>query len=110
MTAPLASGYPPPPVDLPSYRDHGYWRRYQRFFPEDLRIDDATAPAETYWRWRGADLHLDRAEPDRPRFRAILLHGGGGNGRLLAPIGRMLSRAGGACVAPDLPGYGLSKV
>jgi alpha-beta hydrolase superfamily lysophospholipase len=38
----------------------------------------------------------------------ILLHGGGGNGRVLSPFTRMLDGLGVEVVAPDLPGYGLS--
>ena len=36
-------------------------------------------------------------------------HGGGGYGRLFAPIGLLLNKAGYEVVAPDLPGYGLSS-
>src|SRR6185436_19041022 len=87
-----------------------YFRRYQPFFPEHLRIQEGDEPEESFWRWRGADIHLDRYRHEGPRFRVVLLHGGGGNGRLLAPIGRMLWLAGAECVAPDLPGYGMSQV
>jgi alpha-beta hydrolase superfamily lysophospholipase len=97
-------------MSRPTYREHDHWRSYQRFFPEHLRVLPGSEPEEAYWSWRGAEIHLDRFTPERPRFRVILLHGGGGHGRLLAPIGRLMSLAGGECVAPDLPGYGLSRV
>jgi alpha-beta hydrolase superfamily lysophospholipase len=38
----------------------------------------------------------------------ILLHGGGGNGRVLSPFAIMSQKFGCEVVAPDLPGYGLS--
>lgn len=95
---------------LASYRAHQAWQRYQRFFPEHLRIDDRSAPEESAFPWRGAEIHLDRQRVGEPRFRVFLLHGGGGHGRLLAPIGRLLALGGGEVIAPDLPGYGLSRV
>jgi alpha-beta hydrolase superfamily lysophospholipase len=97
-------------MSRPSYREHDHWRRYQAFFPERLRIEPGREPAESWWPWRGTELHLDRYRPARPRFRAILLHGGGGHGRLLSPLARFLCDEGGEVVAPDLPGYGLSRV
>ncbi|MDF3885246.1 MULTISPECIES: alpha/beta fold hydrolase [Cupriavidus] len=39
----------------------------------------------------------------------IAAHGGGGYGRLFAPIGKLLHGAGYEVVAPDPPGYGLSR-
>lgn len=39
----------------------------------------------------------------------MVVHGGGGYGRLFAPIGKLLRDAGYEVVAPDLPGYGLSR-
>jgi alpha-beta hydrolase superfamily lysophospholipase len=96
-----------------SYRESEYWRKYQAFFPERYRLDldagDARLPEESFWHWRGAEIHLDRYEPPGARLSVILLHGGGGYGRLLAPIGAMLRARGFAVVAPDLPGYGLSR-
>ena len=93
-----------------TYRDEEYWRRYQRFFPEPMRCTDERAPVEHWWPWRAGQIHLDRFEAPDARLKILLLHGGGGHGRLLAPIGVMLRSAGYACVAPDLPGYGLSEV
>jgi alpha-beta hydrolase superfamily lysophospholipase len=91
-----------------SYREVDHWRRYQRFFPEALRCTDATAPVEESWRWGDLDVHVDRYASSAARLTVVLLHGGGGNGRLLAPIAIGLHREGLEVVAPDLPGYGLT--
>jgi len=40
----------------------------------------------------------------------ILVHGAGGNGRLLLPYAAFASAAGYEAIAPDLPGYGLTQV
>src|SRR5262249_13260077 len=91
-----------------SYAQVDHWRKYQPFLPEKLRLGPGREPAEEWWPWRGADIHLDRfAAPGAP-LPVLLLHGGGGYGRLLAPFGLMLHRHGYEAVLPDLPGYGLS--
>nr|WP_277347101.1 alpha/beta fold hydrolase [Psychrobacillus sp. BL-248-WT-3] len=41
-------------------------------------------------------------------IKVVLLHGAGGNGRLLAPYALMLQANGYDVVSPDLPPYGLS--
>jgi len=91
-----------------TYREHDYWLQYQPFLPERLRVTKDNAPEEGWWDWAGARIHVDRYEPPDAPLTVVLLHGGGGNGRLLAPIGRMLRIHGYRTVAPDLPGYGLS--
>lgn len=93
-----------------SYRDHPHWRRAQSHFPPRARICDADVEEET-WSWQGRAIHLDRQGPTDVEALVVLLHGGGGHGRLLGPLGRMLARrAPVRVVAPDLPGYGLSVV
>ena len=65
---------------------------------------------ESFWSWSGMEVHLDRYEGNGERkYHIILVHGGGGNGRILSPIGVALSKMGYSCVAPDLPGFGLTK-
>jgi alpha-beta hydrolase superfamily lysophospholipase len=73
-------------------------------------LDDGELPSEQRWEWEGIAVHVDRYErPDAP-LTVIGLHGGGGYGRLLAPVGLLASRLGYEAVLPDLPGYGLTRV
>lgn len=95
---------------MPSYAtDATTWRAYQRHLPPSLRLADDDLPAEETWRWDGLDVHLDRwSAPHGARCTVVVLHGGGGYGRLLAPYGRLLRDAGCDVLLPDLPGYGLT--
>ncbi|MCA1325381.1 alpha/beta hydrolase [Herbaspirillum sp. alder98] len=92
----------------PSYSNEAYWQRYQEFFPEHARISADNAPVESYFSWRDAEIHLDRFPSNTSPLTVLMIHGAGGYGRMLAPIGALLHRAGFDVVAPDLPGYGLS--
>lgn len=94
---------------LPSYQTtHPYWKQYQNFFPEEVRLDDDTAPEEEWWVSNGVHLHIDRLPAPESSIKILFIHGAGGNGRLLAPYARMLQRHGYEVVSPDLPPYGLS--
>jgi len=91
-----------------TYAEVGHWRKYQKYLPDAMRVTRGLEPVEEWRPWRSAEIHLDRyAAPGAP-LTVIMLHGGGGCGRLLAPFGLMLNRLGYEVVAPDLPGYGLS--
>jgi alpha-beta hydrolase superfamily lysophospholipase len=96
------------------YRDRPEWHRYQRFYPEHMRLNSNNLPQETWWDWQGHPIHLDRyAAADNPSHGSshgtmILLHGGGGNGRVLSPLALMARSLGLDVVAPDMPGYGLT--
>ena len=67
-----------------------YWKKYQRFFPEELRINEKNLPTEEWWDWNDYYIHLDRMSVINSTIKVILIHGAGGNGRLLAPYARML--------------------
>jgi alpha-beta hydrolase superfamily lysophospholipase len=92
------------------YAEIDYWRKYQPFLPEKVRLSEGREPAEEWWPWRGAEIHLDRYAAPAAPLTVVLLHGGGGYGRLLAPYGLLLHGHGYETVMPDLPGYGLSVV
>ncbi len=93
------------------YEHQAGWHRYQPHLPPRLRLGDGgRMPCEQRWDWQGIAVHLDRYEqPDAP-LTVIGLHGGGGYGRLLGPIGLLARRLGYEAVLPDLPGYGLTGV
>lgn len=97
-------------MTLPTYETHPTWRRYQPHFPEAMRCTPDSMPREEYWRWRGLDVHLDRFDPANAPLKLIVLHGAGAYGRVMAPVSILASRYGYATVAPDLPGYGLTRV
>ncbi|MFW5824272.1 MAG: alpha/beta hydrolase [Marinobacter sp.] len=91
------------------YRTADHWKGYLPFLPEWLRLSDDELPAEQWWPWRGANTHLDRYALEDAPLSVILLHGAGGYGRLLAPWAGVLKSHGYEVIAPDLPGYGLSR-
>src|SRR5262245_42672881 len=91
-----------------SYVQIDHWRKYQPFLPERMRLSPGREPAEEWWSWRGADIHLDRYAVPAAPITVVLLHGAGGYSRLLAPYGLLLQAHGYDVVMPDLPGYGLS--
>jgi len=91
-----------------TYESHPMWRRYQPFFPEGMRCTPESTPREESWRWRGLDVHLDRMPG--PGLKVIVLHGAGAYGRVMAPAAVLAHRYGYETVAPDLPGYGLTRV
>nr|WP_154983300.1 alpha/beta hydrolase [Paenibacillus xylanexedens] len=94
---------------LPSYRTtHLYWKQYQSFFPEEVRLDENNSPEEEWWESHGIHLHIDRLPVPESPIKILFIHGAGGNGRLLAPYARMLQQHGYEVISPDLPPYGLS--
>ena len=96
-------------MPLKTYQTQTYWKKYQKFFPERAKVTSKNAPDEEWFEWRGASIHIDRYPCPEAALTIIVVHGAGGYGRLFAPIGLLLRKAGYEVVAPDLPGYGLSK-
>ncbi|MCK9248347.1 MAG: alpha/beta fold hydrolase [Solirubrobacteraceae bacterium] len=95
----------PPPATYAT--DHAAWRAVQPLLPESMRVL-GHEPDEEGWWWRDVHVHLDRYRRPDARATVIVLHGGGGHGRLLASAGRIVADAGYEAVMPDLPGYGLT--
>jgi alpha-beta hydrolase superfamily lysophospholipase len=93
-----------------TYDSHPTWRLYQPYFPDHMQCTAATTPREEMWSWRGLDVHIDRLDAPNPRFKVIVLHGAGAYGRVMAPAAVLAHRHGYSTVAPDFPGYGLTKV
>ena len=96
---------------MKTYKEIDSWIKFQSYFPEEWRIYDHNYPDEYYWEWGKYHVHIDHFKPrkNNKKIKLILLHGGGGNGRLLSPICVCFSSMGYECLAPDLPGFGLTK-
>ena len=94
-------------MSLPdTYASQDYWRRYLPFLPEVMRLP--RDPDEEWWAWRGTNVHLDRLDAEDASLKVIVLHGGGGTGRLVSVFGAIVHGLGYSYVAPDLPGFGLT--
>ncbi|MCV9927208.1 alpha/beta hydrolase [Flavobacterium sp. LS1R49] len=91
------------------YSETSYWKKYNLFLPEDLQYKDNKLPTEEYWQWKDYAIHLDRMKNADSPFKVIILHGAGGNGRVIGLFGNFLHNQGYEYVAPDLIGYGLTK-
>ncbi|RHX92795.1 alpha/beta hydrolase [Leptospira stimsonii] len=91
-----------------SYLNTTHWQRYQKFLPESLKVKDGKLPKEEYWAWNRLRIHLDRYENPKSKCKIILIHGGGGNGRVLGSLAKPVYDFGCEVVAPDLPGFGLT--
>jgi pimeloyl-ACP methyl ester carboxylesterase len=95
----------------PSYETHEPAAALKARLAEAFGIRLTLKPEERWRAWRGHDIHLDVYTPARERAApVILVHGGGGNGRILQPFAEPLVAAGSPVMAPDLPGYGLTQV
>ena len=94
-----------------SYLNYSSWKELESYFPEGYRIDNEYHPKEYFIKWNNNNIHIDHYLPKKntKKIKLILVRGGGGNGRLLSPIGIALLKLGFEWVAPDLPGFGLSK-
>jgi alpha-beta hydrolase superfamily lysophospholipase len=97
-------------ASMQTYDSHPMWRDYQPYFPEAMRCTPASTPREERWAWRGLDVHVDRLAAPASAIKAIILHGAGAYGRVMAPAAVLAHRHGYEAVVPDLPGYGLTRV
>lgn len=94
---------------MKTYKENTYWKKYQDFLPETLHYPEAHPPGESYWLWNGFQVHIDRMEHIASPCKIILLHGAGGNGRIVGLFGNYLCQQGFEYIAPDLMGYGLTQ-
>lgn len=92
------------------YENLTTWRQIESHLPEGFRTSPSTMPEESFMDWNGWKIHLDSYKNAKAPAKVILLHGVGGNGRLLSFIAVPLFNAGYEVIAPDLPGYGNSIV
>lgn len=86
------------------------WLAYQTILAEEFGVRLQTSPTERSIPIRGHRIRVDEwAAPEPCRGTVILVHGGGGNGRILAPFAEPVARHGWRVLAPDLPGFGLTE-
>nr|WP_199002119.1 alpha/beta hydrolase [Flavobacterium sp. ASV13] len=91
------------------YSQLSYWKKYNTFLPEDLQYKEDKLPIEEYWQWKDFNIHLDRMRNPKSPIKVIVLHGAGGNGRVIGLFGNFLHDQGYEYIAPDLIGYGLTQ-
>src|SRR5947209_10774178 len=92
-----------------TYANEPGWRRIDALLPPGIRLDPASAPTEEWLTVGRFSVHLDCMRRPEAAATLVLVHGAGGNGRLLAPYAAFASAAGYETIAPDLPGYGLTQ-
>jgi alpha-beta hydrolase superfamily lysophospholipase len=91
------------------YSKQKTWEEIIRFFPENNRIDNDCSPSETILAWKNGYIHLDQYKNPKARAKIIMLHGVGGNGRILSFMAVPLFKKGFEVICPDLPGYGFTS-
>ncbi len=91
------------------YHDAPVWRQVQAFLPETNRLTEETLPEEYYLPIGGVKLHIDHYKTESPKATVIMLHGVGGNGRLLSFMAIRLARSGYEVICPDMPLYGFTE-
>jgi pimeloyl-ACP methyl ester carboxylesterase len=95
---------------MDAYADSISWLRYRTLLRECFDVHVTRTPTERWEQVRDHHLHVDDWSPDgAPDGTVILVHGGGGNGRVLAPLGQAAADLGWRALAPDLPGYGITR-
>ncbi len=92
------------------YKNDNNWRKVQNYLPLPNRLHDDIAPEEQFLRLKdGNHIHVDLYSPPNPTAIVILLHGVGGNGRLLSFLAVPLWESGYKVICPDMPLYGYSR-
>lgn len=95
---------------MTSFAQMSSWPEYRTILAEEFGLQLRCEPAEDWVPVRGHSIRIDQwAPPGRARGTVILVHGGGGNGRILAPFAEPIAREGWRVLAPDLPGFGLTR-
>jgi alpha-beta hydrolase superfamily lysophospholipase len=85
--------------------------RYRRWAPPDLAAPLVDPTSDWIDLPGGTTLHVHRhPAATEPTATVVVLHGGGGHGRMLAPFGVLAQHLGAEALAPDLPGYGHTVV
>lgn len=93
-----------------TYRNNQIWQRVQNFLPQENRLTDKDMPIQEWIEMDGISIHVDHYVPQKVKEIIVVLHGVGGNGRLLSFIAMPLCRQRYEVVCPDLPMYGHTVV
>lgn len=92
------------------YSESKTWtEQFPDLLPKRNRLSENQV-VEYYWNWNNNEVHVDHYRCEASPVRIVMLHGVGGNGRLLSFIAAPLHRANLELMALDLPGYGLTKM
>jgi len=91
------------------YKEFNYWKKYLSFLPKKYH-DSYETPDESYWDWGNHKIHFDYKKNESNQVSVILIHGAGGNGRILSMFGSYLYKNKINYYSPDNLGYGLTKV
>lgn len=92
------------------YKDNVYWKMIEGFLPEENRITSEKTPKEKWYSLKGMKIRYDEYFPkEKSDTSIVMLHGVGGNGRLLSFLAVPLVDAGYHVICPDLPGYGYTE-
>lgn len=95
---------------MQTFSELSSWQTYRTILAEEFGIRLQTTPAEHLVPVRGHMVRIDEWAASGPcRGTVILVHGGGGNGRILAPFAEPVAALGWRVLAPDLPGFGLTQ-
>lgn len=94
---------------MQTFSELASWSDYRTILSEEFAISLQTTPSERLLPIRGHGIRVDEwAASGQCRGTLVLVHGGGGNGRILAPFAEPIARHGWRVLAPDLPGFGLT--
>lgn len=95
---------------MKQFRNRKSWTSYRAILAEEFGIVLTREPVETVRLVCGHKVRIDEWLPaGAPAGTLVLVHGGGGNGRILAPLSEPMADEGWKVLAPDLPGYGLTE-
>jgi len=104
---------------MDSYRNLPSWLDYKAILSSEFDFEIEREPTERWENLAGHKIHVDEWSPvgnlnaNRKTVgdsgTVVLVHGGGGNGRILAPVAKYIADLGWRVLAPDLPGFGLTR-
>lgn len=82
---------------------------YVAFLPAERQAAAGLPPEESWWSWRGHDVHVSRAPRTDAKVRLLVVHGAGGHSGALWPLAALLADQGLDVTAIDLPLYGRTR-